>query len=153
MAPIPRPDLSDRPRSLTCARRFETTPAALFEAWTTGFDLWFAQPGTLALVPEPGRPYFFYNREDWGRHPHYGRILSVARNGPDPHVEMTWLTGNGEQVGTEGAETVLRIDLVPDGEMTELRLTHSGFASDASLAGHEENWPLALDILAERLRA
>ncbi|MEM7327740.1 MAG: SRPBCC domain-containing protein [Pseudomonadota bacterium] len=150
MTDIPAPDLSHRPRRMTCQRHIEASPTALFEAWTTRFDLWFAEPGTLALVPEPGRPYFFYNRQDWGRHPHYGRILSAA---PAEHVEMTWLTGNGEAVGTEGAETVLRIDLVPDGALTEVQLSHAGFVSDASLAGHEENWPLALDILADCLRA
>ena len=105
MTDIPYPDLSERPREMSCERLIQATPAALFEAWTTRFDLWFAQPGTLTLTPAAGQPYFFYNRNDWGRHPHYGRLLTVE---PDTRVEMTWLTGNGERIGTEGAETVLR---------------------------------------------
>ena len=146
MSSIPRPDHSARPLQLTCEHTVRAKPSEVYAAWTDRFDLWFAQPGTLALVPEPGRPYFFYNRDEWGRHPHYGRFLELTEN---QLVEMTWITGNGEAVGTEGAETVLRIELVPEGAATRVRLTHSGFANERSRAGHEENWPLALEILDE----
>ena len=100
------------------------------------------------MVPEPGRPYFFYNRDEWGRHPHYGRFLEVVT---DELVEMTWMTGNGTAEGTEGAETILRVELVPEGDGTRVRLTHTGFVSDKSREGHAENWPLALKILEEAL--
>lgn len=144
MSAIPRPDLSARPLQMTCAHTIRATPAVVFAAWTTCFDRWFAQPGTLAMVPEAGQPYFFYNRDDWGRHPHYGRILEVRA---DQLIEMTWMTGNGTHEGTQGAETVLRVELVVNGEGTEVRLTHSGFVSAESRDGHQENWPLALEIL------
>ena len=62
-------------------------------------------------------------------------------------VEMTWMTGNGTAEGTAGAKTVLRIELVPRGEGTLLRLTHSGFASEMSRVAHAENWPLAFEAL------
>ncbi|MEM6570078.1 MAG: SRPBCC domain-containing protein [Planctomycetota bacterium] len=149
MSSIPRPDLSERPLQTTCELVVHASPADVFAAWTTRFDAWFAQAGTLEFVPVPGRPYFFYNREEWGRHPHYGRVLEVARN---ELLEMTWMTGNGSKEGTEGAETVLRIELEPTGDGTLVRVTHSGFPSEASHAGHEENWPLALEILDEALR-
>jgi hypothetical protein len=64
---------------------------------------------------------------------------------------MTWVTGNGTPEGTEGAETILRIELVPIGGATEVRLTHSGFVSEESRDGHKENWPLALEILDDAL--
>jgi hypothetical protein len=64
---------------------------------------------------------------------------------------MTWMTGNGTTEGTEGAETVLRIELVSKGGATDVRLTHSGFVSEKSCDGHKENWPLALKILDEAL--
>ncbi|MEM7244387.1 MAG: SRPBCC domain-containing protein [Acidobacteriota bacterium] len=148
MSSLPRPDLSDRPLEMTCERTVNANAADVYSAWTTRFDCWFAQAGTLVLVPEPGRPYFFYNRDDWGRHPHYGRILDLREN---QLVEMTWMTGNGTAEGTEGAETILRIELTPKGEATDVRLTHSGFVSERSRDGHAENWPLALDILDEAL--
>lgn len=61
------------------------------------------------------------------------------------------MTGNGTAEGTEGAETILRIELVPKGAATEVRLTHSGFVSEKSRIGHKENWPLALEVLDEEL--
>ena len=146
MTEIPRPDLSNRPLAMSCERMIFAAPQIVFEAWTTRFDTWFAETGTLVLRPEPGQPYFFYNRVDWGRHPHYGRILTVR---PHSFVEMTWMTGNGERVGTEGAETIVAVELTPDGSNTHVRLTHSGFVSEQSCAAHQENWPLALDILNE----
>lgn len=148
MSTVPRPDLSARPLQATCEYTVRAKPEAVYAAWTERFDTWFAQAGTVEMVPEPGRPYFFYNREEWGRHPHYGRFLDVVAN---ERVEMTWLTGNGTKVGTEGAETVLRIELVPRGDATEVRLTHSGFVSESSCEGHQQNWPLALKILDEAL--
>lgn len=145
MLPIARPDLSQRPYSLSCEHVFAVDDRTLFEAWTTRFDRWFAQPGTLVFTPEPGRPYFFYNRDEWGRHPHYGRVLEVKEF---DLIELTWLTGNGEKVGTEGAETVLRIELAHEGESTRVRLMHTGFVSEESRKAHAENWPLALQALA-----
>ena len=149
MTTIPRPDHSDRPLQVSCTHTVHAQPAAVYAAFTTRFDAWFAQAGTVAMVPEPGRPYFFYNRDDWGRHPHYGRFLELIEN---ELIEMTWITGNGTPVGTEGAETILRIELAAAGEGTEIRLTHSGFVNQNSCDGHEENWPLALEILDEALR-
>ena len=149
MSAIPRPDLSERPLETSCTRIVHASANEGYAAWTERFDRWFAQPGTLEMVPEPGRPYFFYNRFEWGRHPHYGRFLELKK---DELVEMTWLTGNGTAVGTEGAETVLRIELTARDDGTEVRLTHSGFVSDSSRAGHAENWPLALEILDAALR-
>lgn len=129
---------------------FAASAASLYAAWTTDFDLWFAQPGTLSMEPREGRAWFFYNRDEWGRHPHYGRFLRLD---PDHLIETTWLTGNGTDAGTGGAETVLQIVLEPEGDATILRLTHSGFASRQSRDAHAENWPLALDELANALKA
>jgi len=148
VSPVPRPDLSARPLQVTCEQTLDAAPEDVFAAWTTRFDCWFAQSGTLALVPEPGRPWFFYNRDAWGRHPHYGRILDVVEH---ELVELTWVTGNGEPVGTEGAETILRVELIPDGGATVVRLTHAGFVSERSRDAHAENWPLALEILRDAL--
>ena len=64
---------------------------------------------------------------------------------------MTWMTGKGTPEGTAGAETILRIEIAPKGDSTEIRLTHSGFVNEKSRDGHQENWPLALEILGKAL--
>ncbi len=149
MTTAPRPDLSKRPLQATCEYMINATPARVYTAWTERFDLWFAQAGTVAMVPEPGRPYFFYNRDEWGRHPHYGRFLELVEN---ELIEMTWMTGDGTSEGTGGAETVLRVELVDKRGATQVRLTHSGLPTERSRAGHQENWPLALELLNEALQ-
>jgi hypothetical protein len=64
---------------------------------------------------------------------------------------MTWMTGDGTAEGTGGAETIVRVELIPKGEATKLRLTHSGLPTEKSRDGHQENWPLALQGLDEAL--
>ena len=59
MSSVPRPDLSARPLRMTCEHTVEARPDRVYAAWTERFDLWFAQAGTVSMVPEPGRPYFF----------------------------------------------------------------------------------------------
>ena len=148
MSSIPRPDLSTRPLQMTCEYTVNSKPETVYAAWTQRFDTWFAQAGTLSMVAEPGRPFFFYTPDEWGRHPHYGRFLNLTVG---ELIEMTWMTGDGTAEGTAGAETVIRIELVPKGGATEVRLTHSGFVSEKSRDGHQENWPLALKLLDEAL--
>lgn len=70
---------------------------------------------------------------------------------PRPDLSARPLQMTCQCMGTEGAETVLRIELVPKGGGTEVRLTYTGFVSETSRDGHEENWPLALEILDEAL--
>jgi uncharacterized protein YndB with AHSA1/START domain len=148
MNSIPRPDHSSRPLETTCEHTIKASVNAVYAAWTSRFDIWFAQRGNLYMIPEPGRPFFFYNRDEWGRHPHYGRFLQLEEN---KLVEMTWLTGDGTAEGTQGAETIIRIELSAEGGDTHLRLTYSGFVSETSRDAHAENWPLALQELEEAL--
>lgn len=119
--------------------------AALYEAWTEKFDSWFAEPGDLMMTPEIDRPFFFKNRRDWGSHPHYGRFTELEK---DKLIEMTWVTGQG---ATEGAETIIRIELSPRDNGTLLRLTQTGFIDEKSRDAHEENWPAGLETLDEAL--
>ncbi|BCB88540.1 SRPBCC family protein [Phytohabitans suffuscus] len=138
--PIRPPDLSARPYGLVVERTFPVPPPALFHAWTAGFDTWFAEPGAIMLTPEVDRPYFFETFHAGQRHPHYGRFLRVE---PDRLLELTWLN----EAGTRGHETVLTVELRPEGEGTAQRLTHRGFPDDRTRAEHEDAWRLLLERL------
>lgn len=151
VAAIRIPDISARPYDLTVERDFATTPTTLYQAWTVGFDRWFAAPGSVLMRAAVNAVFFFETefkpegRPLVQRHPHYGRFLRLI---VDQLVELTWVTGAG---GTDGAETVVTVELQPIGHTTRLNLTHAGFAGEAARDRHRQAWPLVLAQLDQRV--
>ena len=151
MSAIPQPDLSTRPHNAHAERWMPHPASRIYRAWTHEFDLWFAIPGTVVMEPQPGQPFFFEtgfkpeNAQKSERHPHYGRFLHLE---PNRRIEITWVTGNG---GTEGAETVVTVDLAPENNGTRVKLAHRGFASAAAAEQHQKAWPLVLEQQEQRL--
>ena len=60
---------------------------------------------------------------------------------------MTWVTA----AGTQGVETVLTVELIATGTGTLVRLIHEGFPDEQSRDGHQEAWPMALEMLDKAL--
>ncbi|ESU31766.1 hypothetical protein G3A_14705 [Bacillus sp. 17376] len=152
MEPITVPDLSARPLGFKVERLMESPADALYQAWTENFDTWFAAPGTLIMKAEVNSVFFFETvfktEEDLveQRHPHYGRFLRLI---PDRLIEFTWLTGAG---GTEGAETLVTIELEPVENGTQLSLTHKGFPNDQSKSRHDSAWGMILEHLDQKMK-
>jgi len=127
------PDLSARPFGTSVAHKVDASPDVVFHAWVDRFDHWFAEPGAIRMMAEVGAPYFFETLHEGERHPHYGRILALE---PGRLLEMTWLN----EAGTHGVETVLRVEIAPDGNGSRLCLTHTGFHDETTSAEHGEAW-------------
>lgn len=141
------PDLSKRPFHLRVERLMTLKPETLFLAWTTGWEKWFAAPGSLLAEGKENTPFFFQTefRGDPNapleRHPHYGRFLKLI---PHQLIKLTWVTGEG---GTLGAETVLTVEFIPKEEQTFVKLSHSGFADETSKNKYLDAWPMVLEHL------
>ena len=139
------PDLSDRPLACVVETTVPLSADTIFHAWTKAFDTWFAVEGSLIMSGEIDTTYFFETEMHGKRHPHYGRFLRLV---PNELVEMTWMTGNP---GTNGAETVVTLEMTADGDSTHLKLTHAGFYDEATRDGHEEAWPMVFEHMTGQL--
>jgi uncharacterized protein YndB with AHSA1/START domain len=139
------PDLSDRPHDARVVRVMRAGPQAIYKSFTSGWEGWFALPGGLIADPVRQGQLFFVVEHEGKRHPHYGRFLTVE---PNRKVELTWVTGKD---GTQGAETILSIEIEPHDSGCTLILAHRGFYDQERADDHEKSWEQILAGLDARL--
>jgi len=115
------------PTSLTVKRRVSAAPARVFQAWTDP-----EHAGVDGL--------FWWNTRFEGKvWPHYGRWLKQEK----PRLlELTWMSE-----ATAGLESIVRVELQPDGSGTAITLTHSNLPDEESRGQHEEGWKQILATL------
>lgn len=141
---VPKPDISSRPFRCVVERAMTSAPHDIYVAWTEQFERWFAAPGTVLMRAQVDAPFFFETLYAGTRQPHYGRFLRLE---PDRLVEVTWVTGPD---GTEGAETVVTVEIAASGSGSSVRLTHAGFLNEAAMRRHERAWA---EVLAQQDKA
>ena len=139
-----------RMTSVTLVRRIAARPSIVFDALTTpdGIVGWWGPDDGPVLIAETdprvgGRFRVRFRLRDGSEHESRGEYLDVAR--PE-RLAMSWRWLDDEDPGVSRLAFDLRA--IPEG--TELTLTHSRLADEASRTSHEAGWSGALDKL-ERL--
>jgi uncharacterized protein YndB with AHSA1/START domain len=132
-------------------RKVRVSPDRLFRAFTTAADLerWYAPEGMTVPRVEldarvGGRFRIEMKAPDGTIHTAYGVITEFS---PPHRLRHTW-NWERHMDGEEG-ETVVTVEIRPDGEYSEVTLTHSGFATDSGAANHEKGWTSILDRLVK----
>jgi uncharacterized protein YndB with AHSA1/START domain len=129
---------SATPTGFSVHRDMDSSPHVLYEKWVLQFDSWFCEPGAIVMEAHVGKPYWFGVVFEGRPFSHYGRFLALEQ---DRLIEQTWMSGRG---GTDGAETIVRVELVPNLAGTSLTLHHTGFYDEESANRHSGAWPTIL---------
>ena len=129
---------------ITVARLIPASAAQVFDVWLDPHSPggpWF---GAARVILNPVVDGLFYSAvshegKTW---PHYGRFISIER---PRRVENTWVSE-----ATKGVETIVTVTFEPQGEQTNVTLTHSGVPDDEMGRRHKDGWTWVLSMLAER---
>lgn len=135
-------------------RRIHATAERVFRAFTTPGDLerWYAPQGmtvpSAQLELRVGGAFRIEMKAPDGTlHTAHGVYREIS---PPNRLSHTW---NWEKpMEGEAGETMVTIELRPDGDYTEVTLVHSGFTSASGVGNHEKGWTSILDRLVEQFQ-
>lgn len=120
-------------------RRIQAPPSVVYEYLTDG-EKWASWQGTGASVEaRPGGDVVLSMPNGTTAR---GRFMELV---PDQRVAFTW--GWDDHPSIPPGSTAVEIDLLPDGEGTLVRLTHSGLPAD-EVPLHRTGWEHYLPRLA-----
>ena len=137
--------------ALQLTRRFKAPRERVFAAFASldMLKLWLGPAGCGVLGGtldfRVGGSYRFQMKTPMGDAELTGTYREIT---PPERLVYTW-----QWVEDEAPETVITIELKAVGGETELRLTHSGFASEESQGRHEYGWSGSFDKLDAHLAA
>jgi uncharacterized protein YndB with AHSA1/START domain len=124
--------VTSRPDELVVERRVSVPPDQVF-VYFTDAERWLRWQGTDAEVEV--RPGGVWRVNVTGDGYASGRVVEVVDN---QRIVFTWGWERDDMPVPPGSSTVA-IDLLPDGEGTIIRLTHSGLPPD-SIEIHRAGW-------------
>ncbi len=137
----------DRATMLTLRRTFPATRERVFRAWTEreALQQWFRPMGMAVTISkldvQVGGSYCFILGD--GSDAIVGTYLEIVR--PSKLV-FTWSFS-----ATLGLETVVTVEFIEHGPLTEVVLTHERFSSQEMRSNHQAGWQALLDQLTEVL--
>src|SRR5437588_8758891 len=132
--------------TLVLRRTFTASRQRVFRAWITprALEQWLRPRGmsmTVHSLDARVGGSFRFELENGGSI--VGTYLHI---GPPEKLVFTW---SGEAI--QGRETVVTLDFLDQGAVTEVVLTHEGLSTEAMRALVEGGWPSLLDALASVL--
>ena len=136
--------------SLTIKRRFNAPPAKVFAAWTDPKKVmgWMG-PGEIRAVsaesdPRKGGRYHWVMRAPDGEvHDVSGVYREVV---PNQKLVFTWAWKS-----TPERESLVTIDIKPDGTGSLMTLTHEQFFDEDARDRHNKGWAAAMDQMEKYL--
>ena len=134
--------------SLTLKRRLNASPEKVYAAWTDPEKIvkWFGPDAGPVKHAETdvrtgGHYAIAFDTEDGEQHHVSGVYREVA---PNQKLVFTWAWRS-----TPERESLVTVDLRPEGEGTVLTLTHAEFFDEAARDRHNAGWSGSLDKLAD----
>ena len=138
--------------SLTIKRRFSAPPAKVFAAWTDPQKVmgWMG-PGEIRAVSAEGDPRKG-GRYRWVMRAPNGEVHDVSgvyrEVVPDRKLVFTWAW-----VSTPERESLVTVDIKPDGAGSLMTLTHEQFFDEDARDRHNQGWAAAIDKMEKYLAA
>ena len=144
-------------------RLFDATPERLFDAWTESAQVaqWlFRAPGYktehLRFDGYAGGRFHVRNTSPAGDVYNRGGEFREVR--PFEKIAFTWggtktLASGAIAQNTADAETLVTVEFVPQGQQTEVVITHYGLATEPLRDDHARGWNICLDNLEGFLSA
>ncbi len=140
------PSASHNNTTLVLRRTFTASRQRVFRAWITprALEHWFRPRGmsmTVRSLDARVGGSFHFDLEDGSSI--VGTYLQIV---PPKKLVYTWSGG-----AMQGRETVVTLDFLDHGPVTEVVLTHEGLSTEAMRVLVEGGWPSLFDALASVL--